>query len=119
MTYQRKAKILKFDTKKSKNKTQTEEDVSYQHESDFFVKFPKRSVKSIMPICCPVCSFVMTHHNDTLSFKKYKCCYDCQTMWAEKYKQKWLDGWRPKMGEIKKLKNDMNTVSISLNLENN
>jgi hypothetical protein len=52
------------------------------------------------PIECPVCDFLMRDLRDFISYDKYECCQDCAYKWAEPYRKKWQNGWRPDAVEI-------------------
>ena len=56
---------------------------------------------SKVPIFCPVCTTVMVGKNDPSYYKLFECCEDCGMDWAEKNREKWRQGWRPKKTEIK------------------
>lgn len=56
------------------------------------------------PLFCNVCDLPMTKKDDSISYLKFECCYDCSSMWAYRDKEKWLNGERPSKNEIEKYK---------------
>ena len=57
---------------------------------------------SSMPLFCPVCDFIMKGPIDETYYRKRSCCESCGLKWADVYRDKWLEGWRPPKKEILK-----------------
>ena len=78
-------------------------DFKIVEESDKFnivsVYFENRD--EFVPISCPVCEFLMRGASDSESYFKFKCCFDCNMMWAQSRRREWNSGWRPTDDEIK------------------
>lgn len=60
---------------------------------------PLNSIE-VMPLSCPTCDILFRGMEDVISFKKYECCQGCAFKWAQPYREKWQDGWRPDRQEI-------------------
>ena len=54
------------------------------------------------PVDCSVCGSALRDQKDIISYKKWECCTDCQDLFAYPNKDKWVEGWRPSVEEIKK-----------------
>lgn len=54
----------------------------------------------IIPLFCPICDFVMNSADDTDSYSRYTCCFDCEMKWAQSRNSEWTSGWRPSKKEI-------------------
>jgi hypothetical protein len=39
--------------------------------------------KTTVPLFCPVCELPMKTKEDSLSYKKYKCCEKCDNRWTD------------------------------------
>lgn len=48
-----------------------------------------------VPLDCPVCTQLMSSHEDVISFRNFSCCSQCELEWAYPNKEKWSNGWRP------------------------
>ena len=108
-------RMQKLDTKKNIRKETKGDKVYREHVSGFTVITPKKLLKPI-PVCCPVCKFVMNHALDDDTFGKFKCCHDCRVRYADTKAQAWSDGWRPSREDLKKSNNMRNSVPISLRM---
>ncbi len=57
----------------------------------------------LIPIDCPVCEFFMLKDDDIQYYNEYQCCKECAITWAEgPNKEKWKEGWRPDIKDVKK-----------------
>jgi hypothetical protein len=63
------------------------------------------------PLFCNVCSLPMLRNEDDSSFREFKCCNHCSTMWAYQNKEKWSNGERPEQSVIDKDKELRTRVS--------
>lgn len=54
-----------------------------------------------MPLCCPVCETVFRTRIDEEEYKKLECCAICAKTWAYPNIDKWKNGWRPTIDEVK------------------
>jgi len=50
---------------------------------------------SHIPLFCDVCDLPMLKPSDDISFREFKCCDHCSTMWAYHDREKWAAGIRP------------------------
>lgn len=75
-------------------------------DEDFFM-ISEQSKHDISPLFCNVCSFVMNRSEDTESYNRFKCCYDCELKFAQSRSDDWLNGWRPKKEDIKSHKREI------------
>lgn len=71
-----------------------------EHESGFYVIKPVE-VKSSRPIFCPICEFIMNSVYDEDTWKKFECCDACANDWVYSDKEKWKNGWRPDIEQIR------------------
>lgn len=55
-----------------------------------------------IPLDCPVCKQLMSTHEDSISFRDFSCCTECETVWAYQNKSRWQEGWRPSPDAISK-----------------
>jgi hypothetical protein len=69
------------------------------HPDGFFVVKPK-VMDAIVPIACPICSLLMKTSDDSLAFRRFKCCDSCAARWAESRPDAWDEGWRPSKEEV-------------------
>jgi len=65
---------------------------------EYVVLFP--SDVEVVPLCCPVCTYVMRSKPDEEEFSKNKCCHDCAVKFAYPNIEKWKNGWRPTAEEL-------------------
>jgi len=63
------------------------------------------------PLFCEVCELPMLRQEDSTSFREFKCCDYCSTMWAYQDKEKWAAGIRPSKEKIDKEKELRKRVS--------
>ena len=84
-----------------------------QDRGGIYVIKPEDDSRSIVPLTCPVCDYVMRNHDDEKSFRSFSCCECCETNWARPNQEKWKSGWRPTKEEIiKKLGRKKINVSL-------
>jgi len=50
---------------------------------------------------CPVCEVYSFNIKDESYILKYNCCFKCFIEYVENREERWLSGWRPKLGENK------------------
>jgi hypothetical protein len=55
-----------------------------------------------IPLFCDVCALPMLNGVDDVSYREFKSCNHCSTMWAYQDKEKWSNGERPKQSVIDK-----------------
>jgi hypothetical protein len=55
-----------------------------------------------VPLFCEVCNLPMLKSEDDSSYRTFKCCDHCSTMWAYQDKDKWSNGERPEQSKIDK-----------------
>jgi hypothetical protein len=55
-----------------------------------------------IPLFCEVCDLPMLRIEDNTSYREFKCCNHCSTMWAYQNKEKWSNGDRPEQSVIDK-----------------
>jgi len=48
-----------------------------------------------VPLFCDLCLFPMKTLEDSLSYKKNKCCSICEMKWSKTIFGNWDEGWRP------------------------
>ena len=84
-----------------------------EKDIDFFVSFD--SVSSMhFPFFCPVCDFVMRTQEDFSAFQRFKCCYECEIIFAQPMRDKWDNGWRPSDQELNSYKVRVSEQSLNL-----
>lgn len=75
------------------------------------------SQKDIIPISCPICTYLLRNINDAISYREFKCCDDCSLRWAQGRREEWSAGWRPQKEEIReekiKRRNLVSNIRIS------
>jgi hypothetical protein len=49
----------------------------------------------IVPLFCPLCLFPMKTLDDSITYKKHKCCFKCEMRWSSNPSGDWSNGWRP------------------------
>jgi hypothetical protein len=64
-----------------------------------------------IPLFCEVCDLPMLRIEDNTSYREFKCCNHCSTMWAYQNKEKWSNGDRPEQSVIDKDKELRTRVS--------
>ena len=62
----------------------------------FFIIKPKTS-RVPVPLFCPCCKQGMKNAQDAHYFRRMEACFDCVTSYAEPNREKWQNGWRPKL----------------------
>lgn len=50
---------------------------------------------------CDCCCKALRDRQDVLNNRKYGCCMLCEVKYRYPNSEKWLNGWRPNLGEIK------------------
>jgi hypothetical protein len=55
-----------------------------------------------IPLFCNVCELPMLRQDDDKSFRTFRSCNHCSTMWAYQDKEKWSNGERPEQSVIDK-----------------
>jgi hypothetical protein len=60
---------------------------------------------------CEVCDLPMIRSEDDVSYREFKCCSHCSTMWAYQDKENWANGERPDQSTIDEYKELRTRVS--------
>jgi len=68
-------------------------------KNGYFVIVPNEAPITI-PLCCPVCSFVLRSKDDEASWYEFNCCNHCALLWASSRKIEWANGWRPSKSQL-------------------
>lgn len=89
----------------------------YVYHDKFCVVKPKNHQPTI-PVACPLCDFILSDSDDDISYKENNCCLDCTRRWVQPNREKWVNGWRPTNGQIKKQQKERHSMPISFYLEN-
>ena len=55
-----------------------------------------------VPIFCPLCGYLMNSTYDEESYKKNSCCDECSNVWVYPNAEKWNEGWRPSIEDVKR-----------------
>lgn len=59
-----------------------------------------RPVNSVsLSIDCPCCKKLISTVEDVESLKQINACEECNIVFYYQNKEKWLNGWRPKLGD--------------------
>ena len=74
-------------------------------EDDIVIITPEKIEKS-RPLFCPVCKFSMSQYSDFSAYDIFECCDSCAKEWAEKYRDKWQEGWRPTPADVSRFKKE-------------
>ena len=59
--------------------------------------FKRKKNLETIPVECPVCSIYLITQEDIESYRKVKCCENCQLVNYYPNKDKWDKGWRPNL----------------------
>jgi hypothetical protein len=68
----------------------------------YFIIKPANSDKEIVPLSCPVCTYLLRTSDDEKSYKNFGCCENCETLWARPNQEVWRAGWRPDLETVQK-----------------
>ena len=55
-------------------------------------------------ITCSICECIIIDEIDEISINRSTCCFDCENEVVDSNRQKWLEGWRPDVDLINKIK---------------
>ena len=53
------------------------------------------------PLDCPICNLAFRHKPDVLNYRKWGCCENCDLKYRYPNREKWNNGWRPKIKTAK------------------
>lgn len=73
----------------------------FHHPSGFSIIKPSELLADQQPLFCPICDGIMNSNYDDDSFVQFKCCDNCASYWAYPNKEKWKEGWRPSVEEVR------------------
>ena len=55
-------------------------------------------------IFCSICECIIIDEIDETSINRSECCFDCENEVVDVNRKKWLEGWRPDIDFINKIK---------------
>ncbi len=85
--------------------------MSKKIEKELYTIIIEENDSSQVPLFCGVCALPMLRNEDDISYREFKCCNHCSTMWAYQNKEKWSNGERPEQSIIDKDKELRTRVS--------
>lgn len=65
----------------------------------YYIIKPKNDC-GVLPIACPVCSYLLRTKQDEESYNQFECCESCELFWARPNQEKWTEGWRPEKDAV-------------------
>ena len=68
-------------------------------KKNIFIVSPALSEPPV-PLCCPICEYLMRDQGDIIKFREFGCCSICSSYFAEPNREKWKEGWRPAQERI-------------------
>ena len=63
------------------------------------VLVPKKLVSREIKRVCPTCKTYSFNLKDDVYMAKYECCAKCYIQYVENREERWLQGWRPDIGD--------------------
>lgn len=63
------------------------------------VLVPKKLVSRELNRVCPTCKTYSFDIKDDVYMAKYECCHECYIKYVEDREERWLQGWRPDIGD--------------------
>mgnify|MGYP003122256947 FL=1 len=63
------------------------------------VLVPKKLVSREIKRVCPTCKTYSFNLEDDVYMAKYNCCANCYIKYVENREERWLQGWRPDIGD--------------------
>lgn len=63
------------------------------------VLVPKKLVSREIKRVCPTCKTYSFSLKDDVYMAKYECCASCYVQYVEDREERWLQGWRPDIGD--------------------
>ena len=67
---------------------------------DGFVVIKPADAEPAIPLCCPLCTTMMSSKDDEEAYLEFQCCHFCAMSWAHARRTLWKEGWRPSRDEI-------------------